>query len=236
MRRSRRRRTVLRSRNKISRRRKRFSGRPVSSATMSSGRRSRPRPTAIASMNRCLDCARPPSKRRGRCRFLAVIFVVIFDACLCFLPRAGRRRRRRLQQQLRRELPEPVTSTSCATIGENLNVATATWTGDACPTDADRRCAAATSTAPTSACASRSIAVTSGHLPAGPDVHRRSPAVQRDRHVRAGDHQGCCQGFPVTGTATRHRPAAAPSGRESTPAPTATARGTDARATTRATD
>jgi hypothetical protein len=88
-----------------------------------------------------------------------------------------------------------------ATSGENLNVATATWTGDACPTDATpmcrgdivgtNNCVLFTTIAVKSGSCRLDLTFTDGRLPFSA-TGTFGPATT----------QGCCQGFPVTGTAT----------------------------------
>lgn len=87
-----------------------------------------------------------------------------------------------------------------ATTGENLNVATATWTGDACPTDATPQCRGDfdgtnicvrfTTIAVKSGSCRLDLTFTDGRLPFSA-TGTFGPATT----------QGCCQGYPVTSTA-----------------------------------
>ncbi len=87
-----------------------------------------------------------------------------------------------------------------ASYGENLSVATATWTGDACATDLTPECRGNldgslpcvrfTMVGVRSGSCRLDLTFTDGRAPFGATANF-GPATQ----------QGCCQGFPVTGAA-----------------------------------
>ena len=94
-----------------------------------------------------------------------------------------------------------LTFTVVATSGENLNVATATWTGDACPTDTTplcrgdlsgiNLCVQFTMIGQRAGSCRLDLTFTDGRLPFSA-TGTFGPATT----------QGCCQGFPVTSSAT----------------------------------
>ena len=94
-----------------------------------------------------------------------------------------------------------LTFTAIASSGENLNVATATWTGDACATDQSPECRG--NIDGSLPCVYFSI------IAARPGSCRldltftdgRAP-FSATATFGPATHQGCCQGFPVTSATT----------------------------------
>jgi hypothetical protein len=118
-----------------------------------------------------------------------------------------------------------------ATVGENLNVATATWTGDACPTDAVPQCRGDfdgtnicvrfTTIAQRAGSCELALTFTDGRAPFSATA-TFGPATT----------QGCCQGFPVTSVASvtvppLHPPAVVDAGPDAGPDAAGDAGGTD---------